>query len=124
LELAGTYDAGWEKTKKPLLPDDYDEQFGMSAPADQRFPKPLRGGETVTIVNMTPEGALRFDLPQISLGFRSVWGQRAEAHEAILASVLVALDEKKLSLVWQTSLRVSPRQVEQLDRTEISERPR
>ena len=49
-------------------------------------------------------------------------GVEAETHEAILASVLVALDDKKLSLVWQTSLRVSPRRVEQLDRTEISER--
>ena len=43
LERAGTYDARWEATKKPLLPDDYDERFASAAPDDQRSTQPLRG---------------------------------------------------------------------------------
>jgi hypothetical protein len=121
LELAGTYDAKWDKTKKPLLPDDYDEQFGMAAPADQRFPKPLRGGETVTLVNMTPEGAVRFDLPRISLGFTSYFSGRTEQHPATLATVFIATEEKKLGVVWQSTLRVPSRNVERLDKTKVVE---
>jgi hypothetical protein len=35
-ELAGTYDDAWAKTKRPLLPDDYDERFAMCAPRISR----------------------------------------------------------------------------------------
>jgi len=71
LERAGTYDAVWERTKKPLLPDDYDDQYALSSPDDQRLPRPLLGGEAVTLLNMTPSGVLRFELPRISLAFCS-----------------------------------------------------
>ena len=42
--LAGTYDARWVETKKPLLPADYDPAFNLSAPVDQRPVRPLQGG--------------------------------------------------------------------------------
>lgn len=122
LELAGTYDARWEKSKKPLLPDDYDERFALGAPPDQRLAKPLRGGETVTMVNMTPEGALRFDLPKVLLVFSSRFGRRAEEHRAILTAVIVAPEVKKLSMVWQSTLLVRTREVDYLDATKIVEK--
>jgi hypothetical protein len=122
LELAGTYDAKWDKAKKPLLPDDYSEEFGMAAPVDQRFPKPLRGGETVTLINLTPEGALRFDLPTTVLNFKSRFGVRSEPHGATtLATVFIATEKKKLMVVWQSTLRVPSKQLEQLDETRIEE---
>jgi hypothetical protein len=123
LERGGTYDSRWEKSRKPLLPDDYDERFALAAPEDQWPPRPLRGGETITLVNMTPEGALRFDLPRILLGFRSRFGQRSEEHRATLATVFIAPEAKKVSLVWQSTLRIAPREVEYLDATTITETP-
>jgi hypothetical protein len=122
LDLAGTYDAKWEKTKKPLLPDDYDDGFALSAPGDQRFAKPLHGGETVTLVNMTPEGAVRFELPKVLLIFKTQMGRQSEEHRATMTTVFVAPEDKKLSLVWQTKLRVPERAVEYLDRTTIREK--
>ena len=122
LERAGTYDARWEKARKPLLPDDYDERFAFSAPDDQRPAKPLRGGETVTLVNMTPEGALRFQLPKIFLAFRTNFGRRAEEHRATLTTVFISTEKMKLSLVWQSTLRVPPREVDYLDGTIIREK--
>jgi hypothetical protein len=121
-ELAGTYDARWESSKKPLLPDDYDPRFAQSAPVDQRPAKPLRGGEPVGIVNMTPEGALKFDLPKIFLALRTRFGSRAEEHRTTLATVFIATEEKQVSLVWQSALRVRPRDIEYLDATRIDEK--
>ena len=122
-ELAGTYDARWERAKKPLLPDDYDERFALCAPADQRPARPLRGGEPVELVNLTPEGSLRFELPKIYLSFSSHFGRRAVPHQALLSCVAIVPDQRKLSLVWQSSLPVAKGDVDYLDETTISEKP-
>jgi hypothetical protein len=122
LERAGTYDARWEATKKPLLPDDYDDTFASSAPDDQRFPKFLRGGETVTIVNMTPEGALRFELPRLHFGFTTHFGRQTQEHGSNLATVFMDTEKMRLSMTYQTVLPVPAKQVEQLDETEIAEK--
>jgi hypothetical protein len=122
LELAGTYDERWTKSKKPLLPDNYDERFAFSAPVDQRPSKPLVGGELVGLVNMTPRGTLRFELPKIVLTFTTHIGSRAKEHPGTLASVAVAAEQMRLMMVWQASLRVAARDVEYLDATVIAEK--
>jgi hypothetical protein len=65
-KLAGTYDARWERTKKPLLPDDFEPAFALSSPTDQRTETPLVGGERVELVNMTPDwqSVLRVPAPE------------------------------------------------------------
>jgi hypothetical protein len=118
-ELAGTYDARWEKNKKPLLPDDYDERYAFSAPVDQRFGRPLRGGEQVALVNLTPEGALTFDLPRIALSFTTQVAGRREEHGATLTTVFMVPDEKRIHLVWQSTLRVRAREIDYVDATTI-----
>ena len=99
LELAGTYDEPWEKSKKPLLPDDYDERFALGAPADQRPSRALRGGETFTVLNLTPDGALSFSLPEIRLALRTRFGGRSEEQAAALATVFLDAEAMKLSVV-------------------------
>jgi len=123
LERAGTYDAAWEKSKKPLLPEDYNERYALSSPEDQRLSVPLRGGETVGIVNMTASGFLRFDLPKIVPAFRTRFGRRLEDHVGTLVGVNIATEELKLSLVWQSSLRVRSRDADYLDETIVTEVP-
>lgn len=122
LELAGTYDQAWEKSRKPLLPADYNPAFAQSSPVDQRAPQPLAGGERMELLNMTPGGRLLFELPSHSFGLTSAFGTRRESHHAILATVLVEPDERRLSLVWQSALRVPAPQADYLDSTEIVER--
>jgi hypothetical protein len=120
-KLAGTYDARWEQSKKPLLPDDFEPTFALSSPADQRPEKPIVGGERVELVNMTPEGVLRFDLPRISLGFTTRIAMRRVQHGSRIALVLVEPEEKRLSLVWQSALRVPAPDADYLDETTIVE---
>jgi hypothetical protein len=121
--LAGTYDDRWNRTKKPLLPDDFDPAYALSSPADQRNAKPLVGGERVELVNMTPAGSLLFELPRVSLDFTSVFGRRREPHAGHqLATVLIEPEIQRLSMIWQSTLRVAAPNVDYLDSTEITEK--
>lgn len=121
-EFAGTYDARWQRTKRPLLPEDYNELFASGAPADQRVSGHLRGGERIELRNLTPEGALRFEVPQIVLDFTTYFGSRREEHRARMTSVLIEAESMSLSLIWQSSIRVEPCDEEYLDMTVISEK--
>jgi hypothetical protein len=121
-KLAGTYDDRWAQTKKPLLPDDYHPAFALSAPGDQQPDKPLVGGERIELINMTPEGRLVLDLPQIRLDFKTSIGKRKEQHDPPrLATVFIEAEEKRLSLIWQSALRVSATEADYLDETEVVE---
>lgn len=122
-KLAGTYDARWVETKKPLLPDDYDPAFALCAPVDQRPAAPLVGGERIGLLNLSPEGTLVLALPRIQLELVSSFGRRRRPHDAsLLATVLIEPDERRLSLVWQSALRVAALDTDYLDETRITER--
>lgn len=119
--FAGTYDATWFRTKKPLLPDDYDPRFGMCAPTDQQTANPLRGGERVSLLNLSPEGTLAFELPRVELRLFTAIGRRRHEHGATLATVTIEPSEQRLSVVWQSALRVPAPVLDELHRTEITE---
>lgn len=123
--LAGTYDAKWAETRRPLLPDDYDPAFALASPADQRPPTRLRVGEPVALLNLSPEGMLAFELPRVELSLTSRFGRKTVVHDPPkLTTVLIEPDERRLSLVWQSSLRVAAPDVDYLDVTEIVEAQR
>lgn len=121
-ERAGTFDVDWEKTKKPLLPDDFDERYGHCAPDDQHCERPLRGGESVALENLTPEGTLAFQLPKIFFAFQTRLSGRVEEHRATLSTLFIDTEARKISLIWQSSLRVKYGDVEHLDFTRIVEK--
>jgi len=122
-ERAGTYGEQWEKTRKPLLPADYDERHLQCAPEDQWSARHLYGGEPVALLNLSPHGPLQFALPKISLVFATRFGSRREIHQGRLGTVLIQPDVDRLQLVWQTALPVSGRDVDYLDETVIDEKP-
>lgn len=121
-ELAGTYDLGWEGAKKPLLPDDYDDLFASSAPKDQRTADYLQGGERVELMNLTPSGLVRFELPRIRLDFTTSFGSRRAEQESRLVTVALAPGSMRLSLIWQSSLMVDACDLDYLDKTVVRER--
>jgi hypothetical protein len=122
LEMAGTYDAAWEESKKPLLPDDYDPRYALSAPLDQRPQQWLRGGELVELLHMTPEGTMRFELPRLYFTYTSRFGSRREEHRGHLVTVIIEPDLRRLMTVYQTSLKVGRKDVPYLDETVIGEK--
>lgn len=103
-ELAGTFDAAWERSRMPLLPLDFQDAHFQCAPADQQASGFLRGGEEVLLHGLTPEGVCRFRLPRVTLGFRTRIDGRSVDHRADLHTVLLEPDAHRVTLVWQTAL--------------------
>jgi hypothetical protein len=122
-ELAGTYNEAWEKNRKPLLAEDYQELYGSCAPGDQRAQRHLQGGERVELVNMTRSGSLRFELPKIQLAFTTHFGSQHEEHQGRVTAVVLEPERMSVALVWQTVLPVPTKRAEYLDRTVIAEKP-
>lgn len=121
-QWAGTYDTAWERQRKPLLPDDLDDRFFLSAPHDQQPRAHLSGGEVIELRHMTPEGVLRFTLPRVVLGFETAFGgSEPIAHRQVLHSVIVEPDFARVCMVWQTSLRCHAK-VLKLDHTRVTEK--
>ena len=122
-ELAGTYGSDWERTKRPLLPDDYDDAFTLCSPQDQRPKRHLRGGERVELINLSPEGTLSFTLPRMYPTFSTSFGTRREEHRAHLATVAMDLEARLIYMTWLTSLAVGARDADYLDETIVDQKP-
>jgi hypothetical protein len=122
LELFGTFDEAWRKTRHPLLPRDYDERSALCAPVDQRPSRRLEGGEKLALVHLTPRGSLHFALPRLHFGFTTYFGALRRFHEAALGTVVIEPELKKVRMVYQTGLRVGPQETDHLDFTVITSR--
>lgn len=122
LELAGTYDEKWERGRKPLLPLDYDNDYVLCAPADQRPPRHLVGGEPVELINLCAWGPWRFVLPKLAVSFVTSFGARRVEHQGKLATLILEPEQKRIILAWQSAIDVMPRDVDYLDDTTVQVR--
>ncbi|SAL29064.1 pentapeptide repeat-containing protein [Caballeronia terrestris] len=118
--FAGTYDDKWIVQRQPLLPDDFDERYYQSVPEDQQSAGFLRGGEPVTLVNLSRVGRLNFMLPTMDLVFETRFKDGTyQEHERIdLHTVLLEPDYPRVSLIWQSAMECHAK-VYKLDRTVI-----
>lgn len=119
--FAGTYDQTWMETKMPLLPDDFDTRFHVTAPLDQWSATPLRSDEMVEIIGATPEGTWRFQLPRISPGFSSFVGTTRSEHRTHLDTLLIDADKRQVELTWRAAVPL-PRKYEMLESVRIFEK--
>jgi hypothetical protein len=104
VKFAGTYDDAWQKQRKPLLPQDFDDAHYRCAPRDQQMNGFVIGGEEVTLTNLTPESLLNFKIPRISLGFSTHISGGVTHHSGRIHTVIIEPDDHRLILVWQTAL--------------------
>jgi hypothetical protein len=123
---AGTYDAAWVAKRKPLLPLDFDDRFNQIAPVDQQVLQHRLGGARVELVNLTPGGVLRFDLPRVYLAMRTYFGSYARLpareHRCVLHTVIIEPDARRVIMVWHSSLACH-RTVDDIECTRIVEKP-
>jgi len=103
-ELAGTYDAAWERDRLPLLPQDFDERFFQCAPVDQQAPGFLRGDEPVVLRNLTPEGELHFRLPIETFVLRTRINKGWVEQRPELHAVTLYADARRVVMLWKSSL--------------------
>lgn len=121
LGYAGTYDARWQKERYPLVPEDFDDRFYQAAPEDQQVEGFLKGGETVELQNLSPQGRLVFTLPKVYPVFTTCFRKRQVEHRAKLYTVILEPDVPRVLMVWQTALSCH-HQVDDLDVTVIREK--
>lgn len=121
ISFAGTYDVRWRETKMPLLPDDFDDRFHVTAPPDQWSPVPLRGDEPILVTGATPEGRWAFRLPRVAPGFSSHAEGRRTEHRTHLDTVLIDADSGRVELTFRAAVPM-PRKLELIDRIEVFEK--
>jgi len=103
-KLAGTFDEAWMKERQPLVPADFNDDYFRCAPTDQQVKGFLKGGEEVLLENLTANSLLRFRLPRITLGFSTRIAGGVTHHTGQLYTVIIEPDERRLIMVWQSSL--------------------
>lgn len=123
-QYAGTYDALWTRTRMPLPPTDLDARFHQSAPPELVTPTYLRGGESVEVLHMNREGALRFELPRLAffVGMKLLGGALTEFPPA-LDTVLLRPTERLLEMTWRSVIPL-PRRVLDVAFVQVHEKER
>lgn len=107
LKWAGTYDEKWRAEKWPILPDNFDFAYWNGAHPDLQTPH-LRGDEEFELVNLTPEGLLRFKLPDLMpYAVAGGHGGNEQLLPMRLDTVIIAPDKMQASLIWRAVAQVS-----------------
>jgi len=103
--FSGTYDQHWEKTRKPYLPQDFNDKYFSVASNDLISPKYLQGGELVEFRNLSPQGQDQFLLPTQKFNLR--YSMKRTSHDAPpmnLDTVVIKPEENIISLTWRTKI--------------------
>lgn len=105
IDFAGTYDQNWIDNVFPFLPQDFDEMYFQSAPADQQMPY-LQGGEFVRCVNMSPGQVFSFSVPKISLPIVYRFRDRDVDVSPNLDTLVIEPDKRRVLLAWRTRVKL------------------
>jgi hypothetical protein len=101
--FAGTYDQNWLDNAFPFLPADFDERYYQAAPADQQIESP-RGGEQVTLYNLTPWGRVDFTLPAVSVPVTFCLKGVEEVEEpSVVDTLILEPDLGRFMIVWRAA---------------------
>ena len=101
---AGTYDQDWIDNVFPFLPSDFDDRYYQCAPLDQQV-EYLRGGEEVTLLNLTPQGETAFRLPrrEVPVTFFLKSYEEKEV-DAVCDTLIIEPDLGRFVMVWRAAL--------------------
>lgn len=102
-KYAGTYDEAWSKTRKPLLPKDFDRRYFNAAAPGLVAPGYLKGDEPVVISGASPKGRLAFSLPGQAAPAVAVEleGGESSMPEMRLDTVILDADAAQVLLLWR-----------------------
>ena len=105
---AGTYDDKWLDHRFPFLPEDFDERYFQSAPADQQVPF-FKGGEVVRCTNMTPDGRFEVTVPRVNVPILFRFRDREVEADPNIDTLIVEPDENRFLLTWRATVPIGPR---------------
>lgn len=101
--FAGTYDDHWSKSRKPLLPVDFDRRFFNAAASGLVAVGYLRGDEDVTLLNVTAAPRVSFRLPAVPPPVcHVVVRNEPDATVATnLDTIIVNADDRTVTMLWR-----------------------
>jgi hypothetical protein len=102
--FAGTYDAKWQKSRAPYLPQDFDPRFLQCAAPELAFDRYLEGNEPVEVHGASSTGAIGFTLPTVRPIIEVKIAGAAQEPWANLETLLIEPDENRASLTWRAAL--------------------
>jgi len=101
VSYAGTYDEQWRKYISPLLPEDFDTRFNLSAAPGLSTKTHLQGNERVLVEGASKQERLLFDLPGITpMVTVRRWGYEGDLLVR-LETVIVKPDDELVTLTWR-----------------------
>lgn len=102
--FVGTYDEAWQQKRSPYLPDDFDLHFFNASHPDLVCANYLKGGEPVSVINMSPDGPLKFNLPMCEFDVAVKIAGQLEKPPLNLETVLLEPNDSRMSLLWRGSI--------------------
>jgi hypothetical protein len=103
-DFAGTFDEQWRANRFPILPVDFDDRYNQSAPIDQQI-RTICGGEDAILINMTPEGLWKFQIPRLDIPVHLQFEDRQELQIPLLDTILIEPEEYKLRMTSRLVIR-------------------
>ena len=102
--FAGTFDAAWERARRPLFPKDFDERFYNAVAQDQVLPGGLSGGERVVLRNLDRRAeTVGFALPPLRLVARFRIKDRCEESPMKADTLLIEPDAECFSICFRST---------------------
>ena len=116
-QFAGTYDEKWNRSRKPMLPSDFDHRFFNAAAPGLVAPGYLRGDEDVVVLNAAPVPRLEFRLPgvpppQCRVALRNSRETTLSTH---LDTVILDTDAQRLIMLWRAFAAGGPHDVSAIE---------
>lgn len=108
LSYAGTYDAAWMSTRKPLLPKDFNRRFFNAGALGLVSQGPLQGDEEVVIIGCAEQQRIAFQLPepQAPVFVVELRGRRHVTLRTSLDTIVVDMDAATLTMLWRACMPV------------------
>jgi hypothetical protein len=100
---AGTFDKAWRAERSPRMPKDFNFRFYNGAHPDLQAKGYLAGNEPVELINLTPEGHMRFSLPAVNplCRLRRARQEKEESIALNLDTVFIEPERNRFCLVWR-----------------------
>lgn len=122
---AGTYDETWRKQRCPLPPEDFDARFYNGAHPDLQADGYLKGNESVTLINLTPDGQVDFKLPNVrtvcAVVRRNAAGKRERRTLAMnLDTLFFEPDARRYCMVWRASVALTEPSADDIEQVTIN----
>ena len=106
-KYAGTYDDEWFENEFPFLPTDFDNRYFQCAPEDQQTDY-LKGGEEITLVNLTPDGRRVFKFPVVDVPVTFIRQDEGRLETSAVADTLyIEPDEGRCIVLWRAHIELS-----------------